>query len=152
MSEIRSANSNGAVEAEAERLSSPPPQRRVVVAEDDRLTSHLVCAILRKSGYLPDAAFDVPLTLAAAARVPLPVVILLDMHMPGGTGMEVLRTLKAPDAATALVPVIVMSGSSAEEIAVDELMRLGAVGFLGKPIDPSRLTALLAVVTSEVVS
>ena len=107
-------------------------QMRVIIAEDDRVTSHLLCALLRKHGYTPEQALDVPAFVAACEREPGPSAIILDMHMPGGSGTDTLRWLKV-HASLGSVPVIVMSGShSADD---DRMAReLGAIAFLDKPI------------------
>jgi CheY-like chemotaxis protein len=57
-------------------------------------------------------------------------LVLLDLLMPKMSGLEVLRALKADDA-TRRIPVLVLSNSSRQQ-DVDEIMRLGAVGYLVK--------------------
>jgi CheY-like chemotaxis protein len=57
-------------------------------------------------------------------------LILLDLLMPKMSGLEVLRALKG-DEATRGIPVLVLSNSSRQQ-DVDEIMRLGAVGYLVK--------------------
>jgi DNA-binding response OmpR family regulator len=114
---------------------------RVIVADDDVVTSHLVCAILRKNGYTPEPAADVAALFAACARPPIPHAILLDLSMPGGSGADSVRHIKGTEA-LAGVPLIVVSGSDADADRV-EVLRLGAVEFLRKPIDPERLLSAL---------
>ena len=114
---------------------------RVIVADDDRVTSHLLCAILRKSGYAPEPALDVPALFAACARTPVPGAILLDLNMPGGSGADSIRYIKRTPPLAA-VPLIIISGSDVEADHV-EAMELGAVAFLNKPIDPAVLLATL---------
>jgi CheY-like chemotaxis protein len=64
------------------------------------------------------------------AQAELPDLILLDLLMPKIPGMEVLRTLKAEDG-TRAIPVLVLSNSS-KEGDVQQVMNLGAVGYLVK--------------------
>jgi CheY-like chemotaxis protein len=118
---------------------------RVIVGEDDRMTSHLLCSILRKGGYEAVPAFDFALTLAMAGQAPLPVAILLDMHMPGGTGLDTLRALKDPSKPEAKVPVIAMSGTSDAEHNAETLPALGASAFLLKPVEPDAVMEALRV-------
>lgn len=64
------------------------------------------------------------------ARAELPDLILLDLLMPKMPGIEVLRALKS-DEATRAVPILVLSNSSREQ-DVQEVVKLGAVGYLVK--------------------
>ena len=57
-------------------------------------------------------------------------LILLDMLMPKVHGLEVMRTLKAEEK-TRAIPVLILSNSSREQ-EVQEVIRLGAVGYLVK--------------------
>lgn len=74
--------------------------------------------------------------LAAAASDP-PGLILLDLHLPDLTGVQVLRQLLAAPA-TSGVPVIILSGDSSPETA-DALLAAGATGFITKPMDIHQL-------------
>lgn len=114
---------------------------RVLVADDDRVISHLLCAVLREMGHEPFPAFDAMQAMMFAIRTPQPEVILLDINMPGGTGVEALRKLKA-SARTMLIPVVVLSGSL--DPAMPAVMRdLGAADYLPKPAQiPQVLEAL----------
>lgn len=104
---------------------------RVLVADDDRIISHLLCTVLRDVGHQPVPAFDAMQAMMFAMRAPQPDVILLDINMPGGTGVEALRKLKA-SAKTMLIPVVVLSGSL--DPTMPEVMRgLGAEEYMAKP-------------------
>lgn len=116
--------------------------KRIIVADDDRVTSHLLCTILRKDGYAPEPALDVGALFAACDREPRPLAILLDMNMPGGSGPDSIRRLKASPHLSS-VPVIVVSGLIAHEDHF-EVMRLGASAFIEKPIDPQHVLETLA--------
>ena len=62
-----------------------------------------------------------------------PKLVLLDIKMPKVDGIEVLRQLKG-DAATRLIPVVVMTSSN-EERDVMESYRLGANSYIVKPVE-----------------
>jgi CheY-like chemotaxis protein/DNA-binding XRE family transcriptional regulator len=63
----------------------------------------------------------------------LPLVILLDLHLPKIAGLEVLRRIKA-DPRTSRIPVIILSGSKdAQEMG--ECKRLGVQDYILKPVD-----------------
>ncbi len=70
-----------------------------------------------------------------ATRTPAerPLVVLLDLSLPGLSGLEVLRTIKA-DKRTATVHVIILSGSG-DEANIAECRRVGASGYIVKPVD-----------------
>jgi CheY-like chemotaxis protein len=74
--------------------------------------------------------------LAVAAR-DLPDLILLDLHLPGMQGEEVLRRLK-DNPATAGIPVAVLSAEAAPSV-IRLLRARGAIGYLTKPLDLSEL-------------
>lgn len=66
-----------------------------------------------------------------------PDLVLLDIVMPGIDGYEVCRRIKE-DNNTKDIPIIFLSGNTSEE-EQKKGFELGAVGFLGKPIDPDKL-------------
>ena len=102
----------------------------VMIAEDDRVLSQLLAIRLRKAGFDAVVAFDAMQALMLALRT-VPSAILLDINMPGGTGLEVLKRLKS-SSKTCHIPIIVLSGSV--ELAMGETVKgLGAEEFFTKP-------------------
>jgi CheY-like chemotaxis protein len=71
-----------------------------------------------------------------------PALVLLDLNLPKVGGLEVLRQTKA-DERTRSIPVIMLS-SSAEECDIAESNRLGANGYLVKPMDFSLFNKVAA--------
>jgi DNA-binding response OmpR family regulator len=114
---------------------------RILVADDDRVVSQLVCAIVREAGHVPIPAYDSMQAVMFAMRPPPPALVILDINMPGGTGLEALRKLKM-SARTSPIPVIVLSGSTEADMP-QQVKSLGADEFLSKPINPEVL--LLAI-------
>lgn len=123
------------------RLSTGVRPVRILVAEDDQVTSQSVCAMVRGLGHRPMQAFDAMQTLMLAMRLPQPDAILLDLNMPGGTGMGALERLQA-SSKTAHIPVIVLSGTTDPE-ARRTALDAGATEFLGKPATTQQLKATL---------
>ncbi|MEJ2083173.1 MAG: response regulator, partial [Acidobacteriota bacterium] len=68
-----------------------------------------------------------------------PDIVISDLVMPGPSGLELLRALKAGDAQR---PVILVTAHGEVETAVDA-MKQGAADFITKPIDYVHLQALL---------
>ena len=97
-----------------EPVDSPQGTERIVLAEDDTRARKSMQLILEDMGYLVDAYASGPEVLAALAKNDLRVDLLLtDFDMPGLTGYELARRLRAlrPDAR-----VLLTSGSSEENI------------------------------------
>jgi len=110
----------------------------VLVIDDDPAVRDLMVRFLGKEGYrvLPAADGEAGIALARDAR---PDVITLDVMMPGMDGWGVLTTLKA-DPTLAEIPVVMLSVVDDKNMGFS----LGASEYLTKPIDRSRLTAILA--------
>ena len=86
---------------------------KILVAEDDKVVSMLVCGILREQGHRTLAAYDQMQAIMFANKVPGPDAIVLDLNMPGGTGGETLRRLKT-STRTSHIPVVVLTGTTDE--------------------------------------
>jgi CheY-like chemotaxis protein len=77
----------------------------------------------------------------AAVRAHNPDLILLDMHLPDISGLDLLRHLKQ-DAHTAHVPIVVVSADAlAQQIA--DALEAGADRYLTKPVSVTELLAVL---------
>jgi putative two-component system response regulator len=111
---------------------------RVLVVDDDPGMSGLLVRLLTSEGYAVCVAAD-----AAAAREAVashnPDVILLDVVFPDGDGFSLCRDLKR-DAATRLIPVILVTGLTDRESRIKG-RQAGADDFLTKPVDAQELLA-----------
>lgn len=114
------------------------PQRRILIADDDRA---LRAGVVELLGNLPvhleileAESGDEALTIIR--RTPLHLA-LLDMHMPGHTGLEVLEMLRRE---TLEVPCIVISGEASEAVRKQALIE-GARAVLRKPLEARLLRA-----------
>lgn len=110
---------------------------RILVADDDRTLTTILAATFRKRGWEAKSALDAMQALMLAKQEPVPDMILLDLSMPGGTGIKTLERLKA-STVTANIPVVVVSGSTDPEMP-KTVKALGAVAFVKKPVDPEAL-------------
>ena len=113
---------------------------KVLIADDDRVLSQLLTARLSAKGWTVQAAYDAMQAVMFAMRL-MPDAIVLDVHMPGGTGIAALKQLKA-SAKTSQIPVLVLSGSIPGAEA-QGLRALGASQFVFKPVDPDVLHDML---------
>jgi putative two-component system response regulator len=107
----------------------------------------MLCGVLRQGGHKPVAAFDAMQALMFAMRTPVPELVLLDINMPAGTGIQTLTKLKN-SSKTAHIPVIVISGST-DPKAPEQVSQLGAVRYLTKPVDPALLLQTVNEVMAE---
>jgi CheY-like chemotaxis protein len=118
-------------------MGTPP---KVLVIDDDASFTAFVSALLRAAGYTPVVAFDAMQGLMFAQREG-PAVILLDVNMPAGGGMQLLERLqKSPKAQG--VPVIVVTATTLPGLEAEAKSK-GAAGFLTKPVDKDALLGLL---------
>ena len=113
---------------------------KVLLADDDRVLTNLLSSKLRVLGVDTVVAHDSMQALMTALRSP-PDAIVLDIQMPGGTGLETLRKLKA-NAKTANVPVVVLTGTGNPEMR-KQAKSLGAEEYLIKPVEPDALYRVL---------
>lgn len=109
---------------------------RILIADDEPDVLMLVGSNFASAGFDVACAPDGTAALADARRE-VPALIVLDIMMPGLTGIEVLRALKR-ESATAAIPVILLSARCAE---VDRVLgfELGADDFVRKPFSPREL-------------
>lgn len=110
---------------------------KILIADDDRVIAQLIAAVVRKAGHIPLHAYDAMQTVMFASRPPAPHIIILDINMPGGSGLDALMKIKR-SAKTAVIPVIVVSGSIDQSLS-RKVSELGAAAFLVKPVDPDAL-------------
>ena len=111
---------------------------RVLVVEDDSANRALLDALLRREGYEVAAAASGPDGLAAVRENP-PDLLLLDIEMPGMSGLEVCRALRE-DPRTVALPIILLTGRVETRDVVAGL-DAGADDFLRKPYERSELLA-----------
>jgi len=111
---------------------------KILIADDSRFQGQLLASFLSPKGFEIVHALDALQAWMAALRS-APQLILLDINMPGGTGIEVLKRLRI-STKTQHIPVIVVSGD--ENPATEAMARsLGAVDFLRKPVEEEQLCA-----------
>ena len=118
--------------------ASPPPSAvRVLVADDEDDIRALVCLAVAKAGCTVARAVADGTAALATARADLPDLAVLDVAMPGATGLEICTALRA-DPATAGIRILLLSaGASVEDVARG--LAAGADAYLAKPFGVAAL-------------
>jgi len=119
---------------------------RILICDNESVLRGLVRASLGGNGYdLVDARDgDEALALARGSK---PDLVLLDMMMPGRSGLDVLAELRAdPELAESRVVMLTARTQTADREAA---VAAGADGFLTKPFSPLELAALVEDMLSE---
>lgn len=112
---------------------------RVVVVDDDTLMREVLKALLREEGFrVAGEARDGVEALGLIQRV-APDVVCLDVNMPGMTGIDVLKAVRARHPQ---IRVVMITGDSSMS-TVREAVGYGAVGFIVKPFKAGRVGAAL---------
>lgn len=111
---------------------------RILIVDDEGNIRRLVASLLESEGYATSEAESGEAALQMIAEGP-PDAVLLDLALPGSSGLEVLERIAEnwPE-----VPVVMMSGQASLGDAV-EATRLGAFQFLEKPLTPEAVTITL---------
>src|SRR5690349_8146548 len=103
---------------------------KVLIADDSRVHIHLLTSWLEDEGFEVIPAFDAVQAWMCVTRNQ-PDVVVLDINMPGGSGIDVLKRLKL-SAKTNRIPVVIISGNAGVDMR-DFVQRLGAAELLQKP-------------------
>jgi two-component system, response regulator PdtaR len=106
---------------------------RVLVAEDDENARALLVDLLRELGHDVVAEVGTGEQAIARAREARPDVVLLDVHMPGRSGIEAAETIAHEVDAAA---VVLFTGDSSLTLSDRDAAATSAIAFLPKPAPP----------------
>ena len=118
----------------------------ILVAEDDRVQSRLLEKHLTARGFKVRVAFDAASAWEQLAKV-RPDAILLDLQMPGGTGLGFLKKRNSSPSHRN-IPVIVITGME-DPLVLRMAEQNGAISVLPKPVDVTLLDVTLESVRSS---
>jgi two-component system response regulator RegA len=111
----------------------------MLIVDDDRVLRERLARALRDRGLHVVTAADVGEALAVAAET-RPARAVVDLRMPDGSGLDLVRALRALDEST---EIVVLTGYGSIATAV-EAIRLGATYYLHKPADADDILASFA--------
>jgi two-component system alkaline phosphatase synthesis response regulator PhoP len=111
---------------------------KILVAEDDRDIADLIAHYLHKQGWEAHLVSAGDEALAYTKRQPVDLIIL-DLMLPGLSGLEICRALRG-DKSTEAIPIIMVTARTDEK---DRILGLdiGADDYLAKPFSPNELVA-----------
>jgi two-component system response regulator RegA len=110
--------------------------RSLLIVDDDAAFRERLVRAMRDRGFEATGVSDHPSALDAA-REDSPELAVVDLRLPGESGLAVVRDLKALDASTV---VIVLTGYGSIATAVESI-KLGAASYLTKPADADQIVA-----------
>jgi DNA-binding NarL/FixJ family response regulator len=119
---------------------------KILIVDDLKLIRDLIRTMVSRLPFISaiEEAEDIPQALLAADRLQ-PDVVTLDMQLPGGTGLDVLRVLKQAERG----PTVIVVTNQADPQTRRACMAAGASFFLDKSLDMERLPAILKMLTGE---
>jgi DNA-binding response OmpR family regulator len=106
--------------------------KTILIIDDDPDWVRMVSIRLQRNGYQVEAAFDAVRAVSQTINSK-PDLILLDIIMPAGSGIEVLKNLRA-NANTFNIPVIALTAISDEQ-TIKAAVELGISGYFVKPVE-----------------
>jgi PAS domain S-box-containing protein len=133
---------------ELARVSASPParpetpaKRSILVVDDNADSADTLASLLRHLGHEVESAADGQSALDLAARV-RPEIVFLDIGLPGISGYEVARALRArPDGKELLIFALTGYGQAADR---ERSLAAGCDGHLVKPVSPDELQSAIS--------
>ncbi|HKG91455.1 MAG TPA: ANTAR domain-containing protein [Gemmatimonadaceae bacterium] len=125
---------------------APTPRLRVLLAEDDEDARATLAELLAALGHSVVATVATGNEAASLVAGLAPDVVLLDVHMPDGTGTEAAAAITAARPGTA---VVLFTGDATLELTSDEVEKSGAHAVLPKPAPPPLIDSTLRLAVSR---
>jgi DNA-binding response OmpR family regulator/EAL domain-containing protein (putative c-di-GMP-specific phosphodiesterase class I) len=115
-----------------------PSPDRVLVVDDQPVAALFAARVLESAGMLAERVGD-PLAVLDALDAFVPDLVIMDLHMPGASGIELTRIIRDQDRFADL-PIVFLSAELDAEQQMAAL-RVGGDDFLAKPVAPDDLLA-----------
>jgi len=119
----------------------------VLVADDEPHIGRIIQTKLEQGPFRVTLVADGTSAMRALDEYPDVALVLLDLMMPGLSGLEVLRRMRSDDRWKAL-PCVILTAAGHDQQR-EEAIRLGADDFLTKPFSPKRLLARVVELTAQ---
>ena len=113
-----------------------PP--RILVVDDEPLSVKIICRVLNAAGHEDVVSTNDGLQAISLIRFSTPDLIILDLHMPGFDGFDLLQSMTSVMPAGDFIPILVLTGDMIADTRRGAL-KLGATDFVNKPFDNSEL-------------
>lgn len=111
---------------------------RLLIVDDQAVNVTVLEKILTQAGYIDVLATQEPDRAAELCRLHRPDLLLLDLHMPGTSGYDVLGSISDLIAEPNSLPVLVLTADATMD-ARHRALEMGAQDFINKPIDRTEL-------------
>ena len=121
----------------------PAQRTTVLIADGDRTSAALLCNLLSGEGYLVHSAYSLK-EAAACITAAEPDVLLLDVEMPDGSGLDLCLRLHS-DPRTTDLPILLLSALGQNAPSIAHSLDLGGYDFLTKPFYDEELLARVRV-------
>jgi CheY-like chemotaxis protein len=110
---------------------------RILLAEDEPLSRHLVTRLLEGWGYEVVVASDGDRALAVLQSKDSPRLAILDWMMPGLNGIEICKRLRAPEFGEYIYLILLTAKKQKEDVVIG--LEAGADDYITKPFDEAEL-------------
>ena len=114
---------------------------KILLIDDDETVCETLSLMLEREGFMPLVAHDGQSGFEKALALK-PQLVLVDLRLPGMSGVELCKQLRAANVA---IPIIVLSGLD-EELDKVLLLEIGADDYVVKPFSPRELVARIRAV------
>jgi len=120
--------------------------KKILVVDDEKDWSKMICLRLHNEGYKLDTAMDTYQAVTQTIKLE-PDLVLLDIMMPAGGGFEALKNIRNNSKVLA-TPVIIVTAKG-DKASKDTAEQLGISGYFTKPVDMDALLAKIKEVLGE---
>ena len=127
-------------------MTETTPPIRVLIAEDDLNARTIMVELLTALGHLVVGEVGTGREASALARDAAPDVVLLDVHMPDGSGIQAAEEITRALPGTA---VVLFTGDPSVTLSARDIAATSAIAFLPKPAPPRVLDSTLRLAISR---